>query len=69
MINDSNDTRPQRQPKLSVSVTLELLHQLDMLVALHKPFAKRHAVHLAALKIGLVELTENPNRFLEAFGR
>jgi hypothetical protein len=61
-------TRP-KQPKLSVSITPELLAEVDALVEQHRPFAKRHGVHLIALKLGLAELTANPQRFLEAVGR
>jgi hypothetical protein len=70
MTQETLDPIPKpKQPKLSVSITPELLAQVDDLVAMHKPFARRHAVHLAALKIGLLELAADPNRFVEAVGQ
>jgi len=49
---------------LSVNISNELLAKLDALVSRY-PFAKRHAVHLIALRIGLDELTRNPERVRE----
>jgi len=57
-----------RLPKLSVTITPELLAQVDDLVQQHGPFAKRHSIHVIALKLGLAELVAHPNRLLEALG-
>lgn len=57
-----------KQPKLSVNITSDVLAQVDALVEMHRPFAKRHAVHLAALRVGLAELTARPERLLETLG-
>lgn len=54
--------------KLSVNVTDDLLTQVDAVVVQHGPFAKRHAVHLAALRIGLAELKAKPERIHEVLG-
>ena len=55
-------------PKLSVNVTADVLAQVDALVEQHRPFARRHAIHLAALRIGLAELIAKPERIAEAIG-
>jgi hypothetical protein len=52
--------------KLSVNVSDELITQIDSIVKRHGPFAKRHAIHLLALRIGLIELLTNPERVNEA---
>jgi hypothetical protein len=60
------NVKPQ---KLSVNVSGELITQIDSLVKRNGPFARRHAIHLAALRIGLSELTAHPERLLEALGK
>jgi hypothetical protein len=52
-------------PKLTVSLTPADLAAVDAMVAQHQPFVRRHAVHLAALRIGLSELRANPERLIE----
>jgi hypothetical protein len=54
-----------KNSKLSCNVSPELLQQLDALVKMHGPFARRHAIHVAALRIGLAELAGRPERLLE----
>ena len=57
-----------KNSKLSCNVSPELLHQLDVLVKMNGPFACRHAIHVAALRIGLTELAARPERLLEVLG-
>lgn len=57
-----------KNSKLSCNVSPELLQQLDALVKMHGPFARRHAIHVAALRIGLAELADRPERLLEVLG-
>jgi hypothetical protein len=54
--------------KLSVNVPLDLLHALDQLVKMNGPFARRHALHVAALRLGVAELSARPERLLEVLG-
>jgi hypothetical protein len=54
--------------KLSVNVTDDLIAKVDALVEQHGPFARRHSIHLAALRIGLAELEADPDRINEAVG-
>lgn len=54
-----------KNSKLSCNVSPELLEQLDAIVQLHGPFARRHSIHVAALRIGLAELADRPERLLE----
>lgn len=54
--------------KLSVNVTDDLIAKVDALVEQHGPFARRHSIHLAALRIGLAELAADPKRINEAAG-
>lgn len=68
MDQDITEPKSANITKLSANVTPELLDQLDAVVKQNGPFAKRHAIHLAALRIGLAEITTNPNRLLEALG-
>jgi hypothetical protein len=51
--------------KLSVNVTEADLGDVDAVVEQHRPFVRRHAVHLAALRLGLRELRSNPQRLVE----
>lgn len=53
------------KPKLSVNLDAELLEEVDALVEQHRPFVRRHAVHLAALRLGLAELKAHPGRLVE----
>jgi hypothetical protein len=39
---------------------------LETIVREHEPFVRRHAVHLAALRLGLAELKANPDRLADA---
>ncbi len=57
--------KPTSKPKLSVTIDSELLDQVDILVQQHRPFVRRHAVHLAALRLGLAELHAHPDRLVE----
>jgi hypothetical protein len=41
------------------------LDAVDAVVAQHQPFVRRHAVHLAALRLGLQALRANPERLVE----
>jgi hypothetical protein len=59
---ESKSTPAPKPKKLSVNVTDDLLDQVDAVVEKHGPFCRRHAVHLAALRLGLVELLRNPDR-------
>jgi hypothetical protein len=69
MHNESHPTEIKNKiSKLSANVTPDLLDQIDHLVKVNGPFAKRHSIHVAALRIGLTEITNNPNRLLEAIG-
>lgn len=61
---DTQDEAP-RPAKLSVNLTAADLDAVDAVVALHQPFVRRHAVHLAALRLGLSELHANPERLRE----
>jgi hypothetical protein len=66
--NDTPTPNAHRPKKLSVNVTDDLLDQVDAVVDKHGPFCRRHAVHLAALRLGLVELINNPERIHDALG-
>jgi hypothetical protein len=66
---DHAPTKKKRQPKLSVSMTPELLDQLDQVVAHQGHFATRHAVHLAALKLGLAQLEADPTAINQVLDR
>jgi len=68
MEHDTPAPKPATITKLSANITPELLDKLDAVVRQNGPFAKRHAIHLAALRIGLAEITTNPSRLLEALG-
>jgi hypothetical protein len=57
-----------KNSKLSCNVSAELLQQIDALVRMHGPFARRHAIHVAALRIGLAELAARPERLIEILG-
>lgn len=56
-----------RPTKLSANVPLDLLRQLDQLVRANGPFATRHALLVAAIRIGVSELAANPSRLCAAF--
>ena len=51
--------------KLTVNLTPADIAAVDAVVAHHQPFVRRHAVHLAALRLGLSELRDNPERLVE----
>jgi hypothetical protein len=68
MEHDITEPKPAPITKLSANVTPELLDQLDAVVKKNGPFAKRHAIHLAALRIGLAEIANNPSRLPQALG-
>jgi hypothetical protein len=51
--------------KLTVNLTEADLDAVDAVVAQHQPFVRRHAVHLAALRLGLSELRTHPERLIE----
>lgn len=69
MTPDIAQPKPIKIEKLSVNVPFDLLQQLDALVKMNGPFARRHALHVAALRVGIAELTEDPTRLLEALGQ
>jgi hypothetical protein len=48
--------------KLTANVPEDVVRRIDALVARHRPFATRHAVHVVALRLGLAELLANPER-------
>lgn len=53
------------RPKLTVSVSHELLTALDNVVGYHHPFLRRHAVHHAALQLGLSLFEAEPSMLSE----
>jgi hypothetical protein len=55
--------------KLSVNLTAADLVAVDAVVEQHEPFVRRHAVHLAALRLGLQELHAKPERLIEQLHR
>ena len=55
----------QRPTKLTVNLTAADVDAVDAVVAQHQPFVRRHAVHLAALRLGLEALRTNPERLVE----
>lgn len=57
-----------RPAKLSANIPLALLRQLDQLVQANGPFATRHALLVAAIRLGVDELTANPSRLSDALG-
>lgn len=62
---DESQRVVQRPAKLSVNLTTADLDAVDAVVAQHQPFVRRHAVHLAALRLGLQELRTKPERLIE----
>jgi hypothetical protein len=60
---DAEAARPAA--KLTVNLTAADLDAVDAVVAKHQPFVRRHAVHLAALRLGLIELRANPERLID----
>ena len=68
MTQDTTEPKTTKIEKLSVNVTKDLLNKLDQLVRLNGPFARRHSIHVAALKLGLAELAAKPDRIHEALG-
>jgi hypothetical protein len=64
-MNDPTTPKAPTKPKLSVTINTELLDEVDALVQQHRPFVRRHAVHLAALRLGLAELRAHPARLVE----
>ena len=65
------NTTESRPAKLSANIPLDLLHQLDQLdqlVQANGPFATRHALLVAAIRIGVSELAANPFRLIDALG-
>lgn len=62
-----NTTATESRPaKLSANIPLDLLRQLDQLVQANGPFATRHALLVAAIRVGVAELAVNPSRLIEA---
>lgn len=57
-----------RPAKLSANIPLDLLRQLDQLVQANGPFATRHALLVAAIRLGVGELVANPSRLIDALG-
>jgi hypothetical protein len=64
----TNDSRTTKIEKLSANIPLDLLHELDQLVQANGPFATRHALLVAAIRVGVDELTTNPSRLIAALG-
>jgi hypothetical protein len=60
-----NVITPAKFTKLSVNVTEADMQEVDAVVAQHRPFVRRHAVHLAALRVGLRELRTNPKLLID----
>lgn len=58
-------TIKNKLPKLSVTLTDHDVENIDDIVLQHRPFVRRHAVHLAALRIGLSVLQAEPTRLIE----
>lgn len=52
--------------KLTANITAADLGKIEAIVTRHAPFVHRHAVHLAALRIGLEALEAEPD-LLAAF--
>lgn len=50
------------KPKLTVTVSNNLVTTLDKIVAHHRPFVTRHTVHRAALQLGLWLFEIDPSR-------
>ena len=64
-----NTTATESRPaKLSANIPLDLLRQLDQLVQANGPFATRHALLVAAIRVGVGELAANPSRLIDALG-
>lgn len=59
------DPKTTKLSKLSVNLTEDDLEAVDAVVQQYRPFVRRHAVHLAALRLGLRELRSNPQRLVE----
>ena len=59
----------ERQSRLTVNVSTFDLQRMDELVEQHCPLMKRHAVMVAAVKVGLAEFQRNPDRLIEALVR
>lgn len=51
---------------LSVNVPAPLVARIDHHVKAHRPFLKRHGVHLAAVVLGLGLLEQHPEKLAEA---
>jgi len=51
---------------LSVNAPTVLVARVDRHVQRHRPFLRRHAVHLAAIVLGLELLKEHPEKLAEA---
>ena len=54
------------KPSITVKPSPTDLQAIDNIVRQHDPFVRRHAVHLAALRLGLAELQAHPERLVEA---
>lgn len=63
--DSGNINKPTKLAKLSVTLTEADLDQVDAVVQQHRPFVRRHAVHLAALRIGLAALQSEPTRLVD----
>lgn len=62
------NTTESRPAKLSANIPRDLLRQLDQLVHANGPFATRHALLVAAIRVGVEELVTNPSRLNAALG-
>lgn len=56
----------KRYTSLSINVPSPLLTKLDDIVRANKPFGRRHAIHLAALLIGLEVVGARPDHLARA---
>lgn len=53
------------KPKTStVNLNAKMAAELDALVEKHHPFVSRHAIHVAALQLGLELLTQDTSRLV-----
>ena len=51
--------------KLSVNLTAADVEAVDAVVEQHRPYLRRHAIHLAALRIGIRELRDHPQHVID----
>lgn len=59
-------TRSPAYTSLSVNAPTPLVERVDRHVVRNRPFVRRHAVHLAAIVLGLELLDQHPEKLAEA---